>query len=69
MTVDDVRERIEAIKAMAATVHRDEEDTHPMEDELFEDAIRAIADGADNARELAAETLKVLDLGLGRWYA
>ena len=67
MTGDEVKERIEAIRATAQ--RHDEEVTHFMEDTLYEDALRAIADGADNAHELAAETLKVLDLGLGRWYA
>lgn len=65
MSADDVRQRVEAIKA----VMRDDEAAHSMEDELWRDVLKAIAAGATNAAELAAEALKTQELNFSRWYA
>ncbi len=42
---------------------------HISEDELHEDVLRAIANGAPNAAELAREALETSDAEFYRWYA
>lgn len=65
LTVEEIKKRISEIAALAS----DPEAAHGNEDELYADTLKAIADGADNAAELAAAALKCLDLTLDRWYA
>ena len=54
--------QIDAIKG-------DDERAHSMADNLYRHTLKRIADGADNAKELAAETLKVEEIEFARWYA
>lgn len=65
MTVEEVRERVERIAAMAG----DPEMAHGEEDSLRHDVLLAIAGGAENAADLAAEALKTTNLDFARWCA
>ncbi len=66
MTPADVRKRVAAI----AQVAEDDEKAHGMQDRLFSDVLRAIADGeCERPKAVAAETLKVIDLDFSRWTA
>lgn len=65
MTVDDVRERVENIRQAAF----DDEAAHGMEDELYAEVLKAIANGADNPEKLAAEALKTEKIEFSRWYS
>lgn len=47
----------------------DDELAHSMEDALWEDVLRAIADGAPNAAELAKAALATKELDFARWCA
>lgn len=47
----------------------DDEKAHGLDDGLRADVLRAIADGAPNAAELAAAALKTDDLGFVRYCA
>ena len=63
----------EAEKLLAEVVKyandRDHEGAHIERDNLYRDVLRAIAAGADNARELAAIALRSEDVEFSRWYA
>lgn len=67
MTPDEVRKRVATI---ASTAH-DPEAAHGMEDELYQDVLREIADTppweTGRHSELAAEALKATDLSFERW--
>jgi len=65
MTVDDVRERVENIRQAAF----DDEVAHGMEDELYAEVLKAIANGADSPEKLAAEALKTEKIEFSRWYS
>lgn len=65
MDIQDIKSEIEVIKHTAG----DYEIAHSREDKLHCDALRAIAEGADNASELAAEALKTLDIEFARYCA
>ncbi|QNH48712.1 MULTISPECIES: hypothetical protein [unclassified Bacillus (in: firmicutes)] len=65
MTVDDVQKRVEAIRQAAF----DDETAHGMEDELYTEVLKAIANGADNPEKLAAEALKTEKIEFSRWYS
>lgn len=65
MTPADVRLRVEAI----AAAHGDYEMAHGDEDRLHQDVLRAIAAGAPDAAELAAEALRTLELDFPRYCA
>lgn len=65
MTVEDVRREINEIIKQTG----DDESQHDDEDSLHRAVLRAIADGAPNAAELATEALKTLDLNFCRWCA
>ena len=63
--MDEIREAIADIKS-----HRDDDEVaHGSEDALREKVLRAIADGAPNAAELAAEVLKTEEIDFARWCA
>ena len=66
MTVEEIRERVQQIEEYARRQSNDE--AHVDEDDLYLDTLRAIAEGASNARELAREALKANRLGYERWY-
>ena len=65
LTVDEVRRRVEEIRAIAG----DDEAAHSDEDSLRDLVLCAIADGAPNAAELAAEALKTGEIEFARWCA
>ena len=62
MTLEELRYRIEKIKEVA---HEDGI-AHSHEDDLREDVLLAIADGAPNAIELAREVLKTGEIEFER---
>ncbi len=64
MTVKEVEERVYKIDQSI----RDDEVAHGAEDELHQDVLQAIAEGAENASGLAAAALKTKDLNFARWY-
>ncbi len=64
-TREDVVRRVAKIVGMAG----DDEAAHGEEDALHEDVLKAIAAGALNPAELAAEALKTLEIEFSRWYA
>jgi len=47
----------------------DNECAHLDEDEIYNDVFKAIRDGAMNAKELAAECVRLSELPFNRWYA
>jgi len=63
MDVQQVNERVASIAAQD-----DDEQQHAQEDRLHRDVLKAIADGAPNAAELASAALKTIDLDFDRWY-
>ena len=65
MTVDEVRRRVADIAEEAG----DDESAHSDEDSLRHDVLAAIAAGAPNAAELAAEALKTSEIEFARWCA
>jgi hypothetical protein len=61
-----VRERVEAIREAA----EDDEFAHGLEDSLYEDILRAIADGRClDPVACATEALKTRDINFARWCA
>lgn len=64
ITVNDVKARVAEI----AAIDHDDEEMHGKEDALHVDVLRAIADGAPNASDLAREALKTCDIRFNRWY-
>lgn len=65
MDLYEVQRRVVEISA----VSYDDEKAHSEDDQLRADVLRAIANGAPNASELAAAVLRTDDLGFCRWYA
>lgn len=65
MDASSVRGRVEAI----AAVSHDAERAHSEEDELHLAVLRAIADGAPGAADLAREALRASELSFSRWCA
>lgn len=65
MTVDDVIQRVAEIEARKS----DDEMAHSEEDRLRKDVLEAIAEGAENARELAAAALETGAIDFARWCA
>ena len=62
MDPSDVKERVAVIEDMMG----DFEAAHGAEDSLFEDVLRAIANGTNKPKELAAEALKSKLIDFGR---
>lgn len=65
MTPQDIRDRIAAIN----NIRHDDEAAHGEEDDLHQDVLQAIADGAADPDALAREALRTKDLDFARWYA
>lgn len=65
MDLSNVEEQIALISAASG----DDERQHGLEDSLYEDVLKAIAEGAPNASELAAAALKTKEMEFCRWYA
>lgn len=64
MNVEDIRGEIQII----AEVENDA-DMHMLEDGLHVAVLKAIAGGAPNAAELAAEALKTREIEFTRWFS
>ena len=67
MTLAEVEALITSVKSQADD--GDYEGAHSAEDSLLLGVLHAIANGAENAKELAAKAIKVRDLEHPRWYA
>ena len=65
MTIEEIKERLKAIE----TIKDDDEVAHILQDELYEDVLHAIAEGSENAKDLAIEALKVMYIDFARWFA
>jgi hypothetical protein len=65
MSADDVRARLAEI----CGCDDDNETAHILEDALHRDVLLAIAEGAENGKELAKLALKSRDIDFSRWYA
>lgn len=65
MTVQDVLQRVKDIAAKAD----DDEVAHSDEDDLHQDVLRAISDGAEDAAGLAKAALKTKQISFARWCA
>ena len=66
MTVEEVQAEVERIRAMAL----DDEAAHSAEDDLWENALRAIASGETaDAAGIAAAALKTKTIDFARWCA
>jgi hypothetical protein len=63
--INEIRTRVARIEA----IRHDDEVAHSMEDDLYADVLRAIANGAENAAELAREALRTGDIDFARWTA
>lgn len=64
MTPASVRARVATISAVAD----DPEVAHSLEDDVHLSVLRAIASGAPDAVELAAEAIKTADIRFARWH-
>ena len=65
ITVEEVRQQLAAIREAT----RDDEVAHSMEDELYRRVLEAVADGADDAPEMAALALETKSIEFSRWMA
>lgn len=66
MTIDEIRQRIAAIRAIAT----DDERAHGKEDRLYADFIQSVADGdADDLPAKAKLVLTTADIDFARWCA
>lgn len=65
MTVEEIKDRVQKIRDLAG----DDERAHSMEDDLHQDVLAEIANGAPNAAELAREALLTLGIEFARWCA
>lgn len=63
MKINEIRKRIKNI----SNISGDDEAAHSLEDRLRHDVLKAIADGAENAKELAIEALKTSEINFARW--
>lgn len=70
MKVEDIEDIIEDIKHVAGEgPFADLESSHIMEDDLYTNILTEIANGAENAQELARAAVDLIDLDLDKWYA
>jgi hypothetical protein len=67
MTIEDVKKRLLQIKKDAD--ENDPEAAHLEEDGMMFAVLKAIANGATNAKELASEAIKSIDIDFPRWCA
>ena len=66
MTIDDIEQTIARITRVCLG---DPEAAHCEEDDLYVDTLAAIADGAENPKELALAALQARSIDYTRWYA
>lgn len=65
LTLEEIKIRIQEIK----DISYDNEKAHGYEDQLREDILKAISEGAENAQEMAKLALSTNDIKFSRWYA
>lgn len=63
-TIESIQEFLSYISSIAD----DEEMAHIEEDHLYKSVLEAIAEGCDNAKELAIEALKCQEIDFVRYY-
>lgn len=63
VSAEDIREAVRQIRVESYAPK-----AHAREDELYLDVLKAIASGAQNPAELAAEALKTQEIHFDRWY-
>jgi restriction endonuclease Mrr len=67
MTEEHIKRVIKRIEELAK--EGDDQAAHELEDSLYIDVLRAIANGAENPSKLAKEALKAHEIDYTRWYA
>lgn len=65
MTPQDVQARVARVEAMAG----DDGGAHSEEDRLYQDVLRAIAEGSPDAAALASVALRTAEVDFARWCA
>lgn len=68
ITVKEVKKIVNSLAMMNAG-WADYEDMHIEEDDMYEDVLRAIAEGDPHSKLLAREALKSKNVKFTRWYA
>lgn len=66
MTVEEVAHKVNAI-ANVGLLEKDDEKAHCMEEGLWREVLKAIRDGVEDPKALAAAALETCDLNFGRW--
>ncbi|WP_283581037.1 hypothetical protein [Limosilactobacillus reuteri] len=69
ITVKEVKEIVNSLANGMNANWADYEDMHIEEDDMYEDVLRAIADGDPHSKLLAREALKSKNVKFTRWYA
>ena len=72
MTIEEIEGRVNDLRLMVETNTNDEETWHQVEDKIWEDVLRDIADPISNittVRPKARAALKTREIGHSRWYA
>lgn len=71
MTIDEIKRRLAIIEGFSYGEDHDCDpaEAHMLEDRLMRDTLRAIANGAENAAELAELALESTKMEFHRWYA
>lgn len=68
MTLSEIRTRVEAIQ-QKVLIQEDDEAAHSLEDTLYVDLLRAIADSSCEYAPHAREALKATEINFARWCA
>ena len=64
-----VKEVKDIVNSFTDSQDGDYEEMHIEEDDMYEDVLRAIADGDPHSKLLAREALKSKNVKFARWYA
>ena len=64
-----VKEVKDIVNSFTDSQNEDYEEMHIEEDDMYEDVLRAIADGDPHSKQLAREALKSKNVEFARWYA
>ena len=64
-----VKEVKDIVNSFTDSQNEDYEEMHFEEDDMYEDVLRAIADGDPHSKLLAREALKSKNVKFARWYA
>jgi hypothetical protein len=65
ITMEQIQEEI----LLLENIKTDDEAAHAIEDDLYFKVLTAIANGAENAAELAFEALRASEINFARWCA